>query len=125
MKPPAGGPGAQGEVADMQVEVRAEAHEASQPVQAAIDRAQLEKILGDVNKDLADLYRQAVNILGCPDRNRGVVVMVSHAVREIANNLAHHLGLVEGVRFPPAVDTSTLVGELARLWSSERLSHNS
>jgi hypothetical protein len=47
--------------------------------------------------------------------------MVSHAVREIANNLAHHLGLVEGVSFPPSVDTSTPVGELARLWDAEGL----
>lgn len=103
------------------VEVQAEVSGASQPVHSSPDREQLEKALGNMNQDLADLYRQAVRLLECSERNRAVIVMISHAVREIANNLAHHLGLVEGVDFPPSVDVSTPVGELARLWDAEGL----
>jgi len=103
------------------VEVQAEVTGASQPTHAPVDREQLEKALGDMNHDLADLYRQAIQFLECPERNRAVMVMISHAVRELANNLAYHLGLVEGVYFPSAVDISTPVGELAQLWDAEGL----
>ena len=103
------------------VEVQPEVTGTSQSDHSSIDRQQLEKALGDMNQDLADLYRQAVIFLEHPERNRAVMVMISHAVREIANNLAYHLGLVEGVHFPASVDISTPVGELARLWDAEGL----
>jgi hypothetical protein len=101
--------------------VPTEVTETSQSAQPAVDREQLENALAGVNQDLADLYRQAVQILECSERNGAVMVMISHAVREVANNLAYHLGIVEGVRFPPSVDTSTPVGVLAQLWEAEGL----
>lgn len=68
---------------------------------------------------MADLYRHAVCFLEGDERNQAVVVMISHAVREIANNLAHHLGRVEGVSLPPSVDTSKPLRELERSWQAE------
>lgn len=97
----------------------AEVAEADQPVAARGNRKQLEDALGNVHQDLADLYRHAVCYLEGVERNRAVVVMISHAVREIANNLAHHLGRVEGVSVPPSVDTSKPLRELERLWHAE------
>ena len=96
----------------------------SQPAHPAVDREQLKKALADINQDLAGLYEQAVRFIECSERNRALIVMISHAVREIANNLAHHLGLVEGVHFQASVDISTPVGELSQLWDAEGLRSN-
>ena len=97
----------------------AEVAEAGQPVAARGNREQLEVALGKVHQDLADLYRHAVCFLEGDERNQAVVVMISHAVREIANNLAHHLGRVEGVSLPPSVDTSKPLRELERSWQAD------
>ncbi|MFD4606470.1 hypothetical protein ACFWPQ_51800 [Streptomyces sp. NPDC058464] len=86
---------------------------------AATKRGELERKLADLDQDLADLYHEAVDLLNDTRYNRAVVMMLSHAVRELANNLAHHLGLMEGIQFPASVDTSTPIGTLARLWEAE------
>ena len=85
----------------------------TQPHVEGIDRGQLEAQLAQLEQDLADLYRCATELLDATRRDRAVLVMISHAVREIANNLAHHLGRAEGVELPASVNTTRPVRDLA------------
>lgn len=81
-------------------------------------RHELEKTLGKLHQSLADLYRQAVQLVEQSEYNRAVVLLISHAVREISNNLAHHLGLVEGVSLPPRIDVTAAMRNLAQLYEA-------
>jgi hypothetical protein len=80
----------------------------------------LEALLGRVHQVLADLYRHAAQLLEQPEYNRAVVSLIGHAVREISNNLAHHLGLAEGVKLPPRADVTTAMNSLAQLYEAGR-----
>lgn len=84
-----------------------------------VEREQFEARLAQIEDDLADLYRCATVLIDAPRRDRGVIVMISHAVREIANNLAHHLGQAEGIKLPASVDVNEPAQELAALWRQE------
>jgi hypothetical protein len=99
--------------------MRAEATEDWPSEHPQTDRDGLERKLAGLHPDLADLYRVAVELLASAKRDKGVIVMISHAVRELANNLAPQLGLVEGVQLSSSVDTSTPVATLAKLWEKE------
>ena len=102
--------------------VRAEVAENGELTGSRVDRSELEAKLGVLNQDLLDLYREAVALFERPERNRAAMMMLSHAVREFANNLAHHLGLAEGMQFPASVDVSAPLGELVRAWDVESVS---
>jgi hypothetical protein len=102
--------------------VQAEVAENGEPAGSRVDRRELEAKLGVLNQDLLDLYREAVALFERPERNRAAMMMLSHAVREFANNLAHHLGLVEGMQFPASVDVSSPLGELVQMWDVESVS---
>lgn len=78
-------------------------------------RGELDMVLGRVHQGLADLYRQARQLVEQPEYNRAVVSLISHAVREISNNLAYHLGLAEDVPLPPRVDVTAVMTNLAQL----------
>lgn len=57
----------------------------------------------------AGLYREAITLVDRRERTLGVVMMISHAMRKIVNDLAHHLGQAEGITLPAHVNTSTPV----------------
>lgn len=80
-----------------------------------VDGGELETALGKISQVLADLYRQASQLVGQSEYNRGVVSLISHAVREISNNLAYHLGLAEDVPLPPRVDVTGAMANLTQL----------
>jgi hypothetical protein len=84
-----------------------------------VERRQFEARLAQIKDDLADLYCCATALIDAPRRDLAVIVMISHAVREIANNLAHHLGLAEGIDLPASVDVNESAQELAALWLQE------
>lgn len=84
-----------------------------------VERRQLEALLAQIKDDLADLYRCATALIDAPRRDHAVIVMISHAVREIANNLAAHLGQVEGIDLPASVDLNDSVQELVAVWRPE------
>lgn len=85
----------------------------------SVERGQFEVQLARINDDLADLYRCATVLVDAPRRDRAVIVMISHAIREIANNLAHYLGLAEGIDLPASVGVNEPAQELAALWRVE------
>ncbi|WP_194909589.1 hypothetical protein [Catenulispora rubra] len=84
-----------------------------------VEREQFAARLAQIKSDLADLYRCATNLVDAPRRDRAVVVMISHAVREIANNLAHYLGLAEGIDLPASVGVNEPAQDLAAAWRLE------
>ncbi|MGW5354744.1 hypothetical protein ACWERV_30060 [Streptomyces sp. NPDC004031] len=90
-----------------------------QPTRLHADQEALEKRLGELHRDLAELYRLSVSLLATAASNKGALVLLAHAVREIVNNLAHQLGVAEGFSFPPSVDTATPMGALTKLWTDE------
>jgi hypothetical protein len=77
------------------------------------EQGDLEVLLSGVHQVLADLYRHAVQLVEQSEYNRAVVALISHAVREISNNLAHYLGLAEGVKLPPRADVTVAMKGLA------------
>jgi hypothetical protein len=84
-----------------------------------VERERFEAQLGQIKDDLADLYRCATALIDAPRRDHAVIVMISHAVREIANNLAYHLGQAEGIDLPASVDLNESVQELVAVWRPE------
>jgi hypothetical protein len=86
-----------------------------------IGRDALEKALRDVNPNLGSLYLTAVEYLDRPARDLARMVVIAHCVREIANNLADHLGRVEGFKLSPKVETSGPTRNLALAWQREDL----
>jgi hypothetical protein len=80
-----------------------------------VDSGELETALGKISQVLADLYRQASQLVGQSEYNRAVVSLISDAVREISNNLAYHLGLAEDVPLPPRVDVTGAMANLTQL----------
>jgi hypothetical protein len=80
-----------------------------------VDSGELETALGKISQVLADLYRQASQLVGQSEYNRAVVSLISDAVREISNNLAYHLGLAEEVPLPPRVDVTGALANLTQL----------
>jgi hypothetical protein len=84
-----------------------------------VERGQFEAQLAQIKDDLADLYRCATALIDAPRRDRAVIVMISHAVREIVNNLAHHLSLAEGIELPASVDVNKSARQLTDVWRLE------
>ncbi|MFJ9909673.1 hypothetical protein ACIRVK_43910 [Streptomyces sp. NPDC101152] len=82
------------------------------------EQGELEVLLGGVHQVLADLYRHAAQLLEQAEYNRAVVSLIAHAVREISNNLAHHLGLAEGVQLPPRADVTAAMKSLAQIYEA-------
>jgi hypothetical protein len=80
-----------------------------------VDNGELETALGKISQVLADLYRQASQLVGQSEYNRAVVSLISDAVREISNNLAYHLGLAKDVPLPPRVDVTGAMANLTQL----------
>ncbi|GAA2004281.1 hypothetical protein [Catenulispora subtropica] len=79
------------------------------------DREELESSLAAVHQSLADMYRHAVRLMEGPERNRAVVSLIAHAVREISNSLPRHLGLAENVALPARSDLKAPMQKLAEL----------
>lgn len=84
-----------------------------------VESRKLEALLAQINDDLAGLYRCATAFIDAPRPDHAMIVMIAHAVREIANNLAYHLGQAEGVDLPASVDLNDSAQELAAVWRPE------
>ncbi|WP_300386923.1 hypothetical protein [uncultured Nocardioides sp.] len=78
-------------------------------------RNDLRRALDRVDVVLGDLYAQVIDALDRP-LTVGRLVVASHCVREIANNLVDHLDDVEGL--PEYVDGSKHRQNLAKSWIS-------
>lgn len=78
-------------------------------------RSDLRRALNRVDSVLGDLYAQIVDSLDKP-LSVSRLVVASHCVREIANNVVDHLGDVEGL--PEYVDGSKHRQQLAKAWLS-------
>lgn len=76
-------------------------------------RSDLRRALDRVDVVLGDLYAQIVDALDKP-LTVGRLIVASHCVREIANNLVDHLEDVEGL--PEYVDGSKQRQKLAKTW---------